>query len=89
MIAENRTGQDTPARGKHNRHKVSLVQPCLKTHLVRQRDRDRDQDRHRPKRRSGRETGDRRQTENEVEVDLRSGSERRKNDIYGCLTPYS
>jgi len=32
---------------------------------------------------------DRRQTENEVEVDLRTGSERRKNDINGCLSQYS
>ena len=32
---------------------------------------------------------DRRQTENEVEKDLRTGFERRKNDIYGCLTEYS
>jgi hypothetical protein len=32
---------------------------------------------------------DRRQTEKEVDVDLRTGSERRKNDIYGCLTQYS
>ena len=32
---------------------------------------------------------DRRQNENEVEVDLRTGSERRKNDLYGCLTQYS
>jgi hypothetical protein len=31
---------------------------------------------------------DRRQTTNEVEVELRSGSERRKNDINGCLTQY-
>jgi hypothetical protein len=32
---------------------------------------------------------DRRRTENEVELDLRSGFERRKNDLYGCLTHYS
>ena len=32
---------------------------------------------------------DRRRSENDVEVDLRSGSERRKNDIKGCPKPYS
>ena len=32
---------------------------------------------------------DRRQTENEVELELSTGSERRKNDINGCLSQYS